>query len=140
MNSASGRENIFLPKNNMPDERRIFGTRGESRAAVFLRQKGMQIIGSQVRTPYGEIDLVCLDGGEVVFVEVKTRRTEGYGYPEEAITPAKFRHMARAAEAYLAEKKWEHRPFRLDVVALQELEGKDPEIVHFSSIDSASGC
>lgn len=121
------------------DERRVFGTRGESRAAIFLKQKGLRIIGSQVRTKYGEIDLVCFDGNDVVFVEVKTRRSLGYGYPEEAITPAKFRHMARAAEAFMTEKKWEQRPFRLDVVAIRELEGKEPEFTHFQAVDSACG-
>ncbi len=139
MNSASNKGGIFHPKSNMPDERRVFGTKGESRAAAFLKQKGLEMIGSQVRTKYGEIDLICLEGDEVVFVEVKTRRTRGYGHPEEAITPTKFHHMARAAEAYMVEKKWEQRSFRLDVIAIQELEGKEPEIVHFPSIDRACG-
>lgn len=138
MNNASNKGSISRQRSDM-DERRVFGTRGESRAATFLKQKGLRIVGSQVRTMYGEIDLVCLDGNEVVFVEVKTRRSLGYGYPEEAITPVKFRHMARAAEAFMAEKKWERRQFRLDVVAIRELEGRESEITHFQAIDSACG-
>ena len=119
----------------MTDSRRIFGTEGEDIAAEFLQGKGMEIVARQARTRFGEIDLVCLDRGEVVFVEVKTRASQEFGPPEAAITRAKFGHMARAAEAYMQKRAWEARPWRLDVVAISMKENH-PEILHFPSVDS----
>lgn len=119
-----------------PDLRRVFGTEGEDVAAAFLEGKGISVLERQARTHFGEIDLVCRDGDEVVFVEVKTRTSEEFGPPEAAITPTKFRHMARAAEAYIEERKWEDRPWRLDVIAIQLKETGDPEILHFPAVDS----
>ncbi len=124
----------------MTDLRREFGTEGEEVAAEFLRGKGMEVMERQARTRFGEIDLVCRDGDEVVFVEVKTRKTDEFGPPETSITPTKFRHMARAAEAYIEERKWEDRPWRLDVVAIQLKETGDPEILHFPAIDGPAEC
>ncbi len=57
-------------------------------------------------------------GGEVVFVEVKTRRGVALGAPEEAITRAKRRHLIASAQCYLAERGEEQRPYRIDVIAV----------------------
>lgn len=118
------------------DPRRSFGNRGEALAETFLKGKGCRVIAKQVRTPYGEIDLVALDGDEVVFVEVKTRHDARFGYPEEAVTPTKIRHMSNAAEHILRERAWERRPFRLDVIAILWGDGTTPDIQHFSGIDA----
>jgi putative endonuclease len=122
----------------MPDPRRALGTAGESLAEAFLRARGMRCLARQVRTPHGEIDLVCREGEEWAFVEVKTRRSRAFGPPEAAITPAKLRHMRRAAEHYLQQQGRAADPWRLDVVAIL-LEGESPEIVHFPAVDTAYG-
>jgi len=116
------------------DPRRAFGNEGEKTAADFLSRKGCKIIGRQVRTAFGEIDLVCEDQGEIVFVEVKARSTDEFGNPEAAITAKKFETMSRCAQAYLAEHALESKPWRLDVVAI-----RGSEIVHFPGVDSPHG-
>ena|SRR3989339_1134838 len=121
------------------DARKAFGDVGENLAASFLVQGGMRILDRQVRTHRGEVDLVCEDGDEIVFVEVKTRQSDEFGFPEEAITPSKFRHMRACAEAILSERGWEARLWRLDVVAIRVLPGRDPEVVHFKSVDGPYG-
>lgn len=121
------------------DARKEFGDAGENLAASFLSRAGMRVLDRQVRTAFGEVDLVCEDGDEIVFVEVKTRRSDEFGYPEEAVTPSKFRHMAASAEAVLSEHGWEKRFWRLDVVAIRLLPGEDPEIVHLKAIDRPYG-
>ena len=117
-------------------ERRLLGTDGEWIAARFLEGKGLKILFRQKRTRVGEIDLVCLDGATLAFVEVKTRRTPDYGPPQAAITRAKFRHMAAAAQAFLGERGWLERAWRLDVVAVDWSPGEEPKIAHFRAIDA----
>jgi len=123
----------------MVDPRKEFGDAGEDLAASFLVRGGMRVLDRQVRTAFGEVDLVCEDGDEVVFVEVKTRQSDEFGYPEEAVTPAKFRHMVASAEAVLSERGWEARFWRLDVVAIRLLPGADPEVVHLKAVDRPYG-
>lgn len=60
-----------------PDPRHAFGRRGEDAAAEFLRRRGLEVLARNVRTAFGEIDLVAMDGDVVVFVEVKSRRGAG---------------------------------------------------------------
>lgn len=119
----------------MPDPRRSFGNTGEALAASFLQKKGWRVLDAQASSRGGEIDLVCLDGDIVVFVEVKTRRGSRYGYPEASVTPEKIRRILRAAHQYLTGRKWEARHWRLDVVAIRATEGESPEIIHFENID-----
>ena len=85
----------------MNDQRQKIGRMGEGMAADYLIARGLLILDKNVRTPYGEIDLVAGDGEEVVFVEVKTRTNLAYGYPETAITPQKFQHIVNAAQFIL---------------------------------------
>ena len=117
----------------MPHARRKLGDAGEQLAEKFLIEKGFQVLFRQKVTPHGEIDLVCTEGEEVVFVEVKTRMSDRFGFPEASVTRSKFRHMARAAEYILDKQKWHEKPWRLDVVAISL-----PEIIHFPAIDSGS--
>ena len=72
-------------------------------AVGYLRQNNYEIITKNYYTRWGEIDIVARDkqSGEIVFVEVKMRRSEVYGYPEEAVDDKKVEKMARAAEIYM---------------------------------------
>ena len=122
----------------MVDARRRFGDTGEEHAAHFLLSLGHQILARQWRSPFGEIDLVSLDpnGGkpEVVFVEVKTRRSLESGFPEDSVTPAKLRHLAANAECFLEERQWEERQHRFDVIAIIETETGEREILHLKGV------
>ena len=80
---------------------------------------------------------MCLDGAEVVFVEVKSRRTKTFGSPEESVTREKIQRMARSAEWILREECWLERPWRLDVVAI-EYDVDPPKITHIHEIDMPS--
>lgn len=98
------------------------GTIGETLASSYLASRGMTVIAKNYRRAGGEIDLIARDGETVVFVEVKARRSPRYGRPAEAVTPAKSRHIVRAALAYLQAQHWLDRPVRFDVIAI---EGED---------------
>ena len=111
------------------DPRQALGRRGERLAARFLERAGLRVIARRFRLRCGEIDLIALDRDQVVFVEVKTRRGEGYGAPAESVTPFKQRKMARAALVFLTGRGWHERPCRFDVIEVVE-RGKTPEIRH----------
>jgi putative endonuclease len=126
----------------MSSERAKLGRWGEALAASFLQAHGYQILERNVRTPYGEIDLVarqeCLRAGEpvevTVFVEVKTRRSSLYGLPEEAITPSKQSHLLNAAQAFLLAHPELDGDWRVDVIAIRSpRRDAQPEVIHFEN-------
>lgn len=120
----------------MPTERRELGDEGEALAAMYLESKNYRIIARQAGIPrVGEIDLIAYDprGGEIVFVEVKTRRDLKFGPPEEAVHPAKLRRMMRVAEAWRVRNKMYDRPWRVDVVAV-ELVSETPVVRHLEAL------
>ncbi len=94
------------------------GKRGEEAAAAYLERVGMTIVERNWRCKSGEVDLVALEGHEIVFVEVKTRRSTATGQPEEAVTPTKQRRYRRIALAYLQQAGLEDVSVRFDVISL----------------------
>lgn len=116
----------------MPDPRRLFGTSVEKHVAQHLAALGYRILVHQFTTPFGEIDLICQDGNEVVFVEVKARTSSAYGYPEESVHGGKLRKIVRCAHVYL--KTWpEDQPWRIDVIAVQTAAGF--HLTHVKGVD-----
>ena len=111
--------------------RESVGAAGESLAARFLKKKGYKLLRRNCRSKWGEIDLIMRDGDTVVFVEVKTRSTGQWGAPEDAVTPAKRRRIARQAELFANRNKLRDHPLRFDVVAVLAPDEKDPEIRHY---------
>ena len=101
------------------DPRRALGAAGEAAAEDWLRDRGYAIVARGFRTRLGEIDIVARQGRLVVFVEVKTRRGEGFGRPSEAVTPAKQRRLARVAQMFLVRSGWSEAPCRFDVVEVE---------------------
>ncbi|MEK9151760.1 MAG: YraN family protein [Patescibacteria group bacterium] len=110
-------------------DRAALGLLGERAAEHHLRKLGWRILGRRVRTRSGEIDLVAMDGAEVVFVEVKSRRSDAFGSPEESVTFRKRQKMRRAAHEYL---RGADRPYRIDVIAV-EINGDRCSIRHYRS-------
>ena len=91
-------------------------------------------VASNWRCSAGEVDLIVRDGDCLVFVEVRTRRGQTYGTPEESITPRKLAHMIAAAETYVYEQDWKGN-WRLDVVAIQTRYGqKEPSIEWYQNV------
>ncbi|HLX55485.1 MAG TPA: YraN family protein [Ktedonobacteraceae bacterium] len=103
-------------KNNA---RQLLGRKGEQMAAMVLLERGYRIIEHNFRCRYGEIDLIAEDRDDLVFVEVKTRKSIVYGLPEEAVTFAKRRKLVQVATYYLALHAYIDRSWRIDVVAIQ---------------------
>ncbi len=98
--------------------KKLLGAAGEDRAAAYLARQGYKILERNVRAPYGEIDIIALDRGELVFVEVKTRTSDRYGAPELAVNLNKQRRMIKAALGYIKSKRLHQMPCRFDVVAI----------------------
>jgi putative endonuclease len=125
----------------MSNERQVLGRWGENEAAEYLVAKGFSILGRNIRTPYGEIDLLARLPGIfpserdiLAFVEVKTRRTTSFGYPEESVNPRKQAHLLSSAEYYMQEHPELEGDWRIDVIAIQRMgEGKPPIITHFEN-------
>ena len=95
------------------------GATGERHARLLLEGRGYRLVTRNWRCAAGELDLVMLDGEELVFVEVKTRRGERAGRAGEAVTPAKARRMLAAAEWFVADHpEHQNRIWRCDLVAI----------------------
>lgn len=105
------------------------GTRGERIAEEYLANKGFTILHRNWRNARKEIDLIALDGKELVFVEIKTRGGLAFGFPEEAVTIAKQAHLRAGANAYL-EQHPQYATARFDVISILFRYGAIKEVVH----------
>lgn len=102
--------------------RQKLGELGEEVAAAFLMNGGYRILCRNFRCRAGEIDIIAMKGYNLIFVEVKTRRTDTFGRPCESVTGRKKGHMKTAAKYYLsARPKGSVRPqnFSFDVVEVE---------------------
>lgn len=104
--------------------RQDIGRYGEERAAVFLQDRGYEIIERNWRSQTGEIDLIAKDKDRLVFVEVKTRNGSGFGHPFEAITANKVARMRRLVADWCATKQVSGVTVRLDAIAVLITGGK----------------
>ena len=113
------------------------GNWGEDKAADFLISNGYQILDRNARTTYGEIDIVAKVDHTIIFVEVKTRTSNKFGHPEEAITKNKLTHMIDSAQDYLQIHPEIDSDLRIDVIAIRrEKNGDKIEISHFENVQS----
>ena len=93
------------------------GRAGEKAAAELMKRRGYEVVGAGFTARRGEIDLICRRGGDLVIVEVKTRTSEDFGTPAEAVGQRKRRALAAAAAEYRLLAGWKG-PIRYAVVAL----------------------
>jgi putative endonuclease len=105
------------------------GMVGEQLAREYLEHCGLRIVSCNTRFGRGEIDIIAEEGEYLVFCEVKMRRSETFGSPEYAVTPAKQQQLRRLATGYLAQRHITDRACRFDVVAI-EWSGSLPRIRH----------
>jgi len=95
------------------------GARGERIAERALAGRGYEILDRNWRCQLGELDLVARSGDSIVVIEVKTRSSDAYGHPFEAITPAKLARLRRLAVAWSAAHPAMQGPrLRIDAVAV----------------------
>jgi putative endonuclease len=117
----------------MPD-RRAIGIDGEQRALAFLRKQGYAILETNYRSKSGEIDIIARKKDLIAFVEVKTRLSARYGYPEEAVNRRKARRIIRTAQHYLASKRLvDKTDISFDVLAVLKKSGGFA-IEHFKNV------
>ncbi len=95
------------------------GAAGEDAALAFLQAQGCTLLARNWHCPFGEIDLIVKNGGTVLFVEVKYRRSSSFGGAAYSITPAKLAKLQRSAEHYLQQQRLNHAPCRLDAVLIE---------------------
>ena len=99
---------------------RSSGEDAEALAAAYLERQGLQLLARNWRVRGGEIDLVCVDGDSLVFVEVRLRRSAAFGGAAASIDGAKQRRLIHAARHYLLNYGGD-RPCRFDAVLLDDL-------------------
>ena len=107
------------------------GKWGEDAVVTYLAERGYEMIARNVRTPYGEIDIIARQGDIIVFVEVKTLRSSRNFFPEQNVTARKQEHMLACAEHYAAENGIDH--WQIDVIAVEGKVGLQPKITHFEN-------
>src|SRR4030065_93970 len=104
------------------------GKIGVELARDYLKDQVYEIIDSNFRTRFGEIDIIARDGDVWVFVEVKARRSVAYGLPEEAVTFRKQNKIVHQALAYIKEKRLGEISWRIDVVSIIMPHEREPKI------------
>ncbi len=116
------------------DPRRTFGNRGEELAVAFFEARGFRTVQRNWSCRVGEIDLICEKNGVTHFVEVKTRQSLEFGYPEEAITKSKLAHFRRAIESYLLSMANPPSNYQADALAILIKPGLDPEYHYVENV------
>lgn len=107
---------------------------GEDLASEYLRKKGYKIIERNFRVGYGEIDIIAVKNKTLVFIEVKSRTSDIFGSPAEAITYGKLKSLVKTAEFYKLKNPKLPTQMRIDAV-LVTIKGQDEfEIEHLENI------
>lgn len=103
----------------MTIQRMALGKKGEDEAVALLKGKGYKILKRNFKCPFGEADIIALDKGVLVFVEVKTRMGSTFGLPQEAVGRRKQGQLSKVATYFMTTRKMVKMPARFDVVALE---------------------
>ena len=98
--------------------KRLLGQRGEEIACKALEKEGYRILEKNFRCRQGEIDIIAEEKGVICFVEVKSRFSESFGLPEEAVTGWKHKKLLTVAVIYLEKKRIKSQDMRFDVVSV----------------------
>ena len=99
--------------------KKLLGRAGEKRAVEFLKEKGYKILDTNFKTHIGEIDIVAKDGLFTVFCEVKTRSSDAFGQPSDAVNHKKQEKYFMVATEYLRNKRLLDCPSRFDVIEIE---------------------
>ena len=102
-----------------------FGKISEKQASSFLESQGYRILFHNYKAQGSEIDIIAREKDTICFVEVKSRYSDRFGSPQEAVTVAKQQKIARAASMFLQENDLQNKSCRFDVVAITRQDGKE---------------
>jgi putative endonuclease len=108
---------------------KALGSEGEDLAVKFLKKQGYRILSRNYKNYIGEIDIIAQDGETIVFIEVKTRASDAFGYPFESVHRRKRQKLKNLALLYL-KKGGEELPVRFDVLSITCTENGGKEIEH----------
>jgi putative endonuclease len=108
------------------------GSWGEQAAVEYLEKQGYVILARNFRSGHGEVDIIARQENVLVFVEVKARSSNRYGYPEHSVTTRKRMHILSAAEKYILDHP-EFSTWRVDVIAVESETG-EARITHFENV------
>lgn len=106
---------------------------GESAAVNYLAAKGFSILHQNIRFPEGELDIVAHHKNTLVFIEVKTRRTEQFGQPYQFVSENKQRRQVALASRFLSLCRLGKTPIRFDVVSVLMPPNQPPIIEHIEN-------
>ncbi len=120
----------------MPHRRQKTGNTGEVVARTYLEEQGYFILAQNWHAGrWGEIDIIAQKDGELVFVEVKSRRGTGFGKPEEAVNKLKQAKLRGAGQAYITAHPQLSQRVRFDVIAILLSPADDAiELKHYKSV------
>ncbi len=106
------------------------GKMGENIAADYLKKEGYRIVQRNYRCVFGEIDIVAIDRNVIAFVEVRSRKSDNYGCPQESVGHSKKIKISKIALNYLKEKQLDDCRARFDVAAVKILpEGNEVKLI-----------
>jgi putative endonuclease len=118
----------------MSTQKQSFGHWGEETAAAYLEKHGYTLLGRNYHTAHGEIDIIATKEAVLTFIEVKTRSSHSFAYPEDSVTRRKQAHMLSAAAEYLQAHPESSESWQFDVIAIERKPSGGPEIVHFENV------
>lgn len=121
---------MSLPNNITPYE---LGKLGEKFAIDYLKRSGYKIAQKGFRLFRGDIDIIAYDRKVLVFIEVKTRRGNRFGLPEESVHPSKQKQIRKIAKGFISLNKLEEEECRFDILALDYNENKGFKVTHFKN-------
>ena len=118
----------------MSTHKQVVGRWGEDTAAQYLAANGYTVLARNVHSAHGEIDIIASKDGLLVFVEVKTRSTHTFAYPEDSVTRRKQAYLLSAAEDYLQAHPESGDSWQFDVIAVEGAPGGKAQIDHFENV------
>ncbi|MGB9779283.1 YraN family protein [Caldanaerobacter sp.] len=98
--------------------KKAIGSQGEKIAAQYLQKKGYKILEKNFKCKIGEIDLIALYKGQIIFVEVKTRTSMNFGIPSEAVNFSKQQKILKIAQVYMSISNYKHFQPRFDIIEI----------------------
>lgn len=108
-----------MPYSSQDVHKKVLGRNGEKIVESYIKKQGMTVLKRNYKTKLGEADLIAADGDEIAFIEVKTRTSDAYGTPREAVDTRKQERYYRIAKAYWM-KTGEEPNARFDVAEVYE--------------------
>lgn len=115
------------------DMKNSLGRQGEQFVVQYIEQLGWKVISKNYHSRFGEIDIIAMDGREIVFIEVKARSNREYGEPQESVDRRKLNKMIKTAQLYLLSKQQENESYRFDLFTLKKSQN-GLQIEHFKNI------